>query len=128
MVKGVGIDICENKRIEKVLKKYGEKFIKRVFLEEEKEYAFSKKNPIPFLSARFAFKEAFLKDLGLKSVLHLPLNEVGLIGKERKKEIYVKGVLKKILEEKKIQKMEFSISHTKEYAVAVVILEGENGG
>ena len=60
---GVGVDIIENRRIGKLIKK--KIFIKRIF--SENEISFSKKttNKTNFFSKRFAAKESFVKSIGI---------------------------------------------------------------
>ena len=38
MIKGIGIDLVENERIEKIMRKWGQKFLQRVFSNEEIKY------------------------------------------------------------------------------------------
>lgn len=61
VVRGVGTDLVECGRIEKVFDRQGERFLRRVYTEEEQAYCLGMKNPIPHLAARFAAKEAVSK-------------------------------------------------------------------
>ena len=61
MVLGMGIDIIEIERIEKVIDKWGEHFLRHVFHEEEIAYASKYKFPAQHYAARFAAKEAVFK-------------------------------------------------------------------
>jgi len=61
MVLGLGVDIIEIARIEKIIKKWGDNFLKHVFLDEEIEYAQKYKNPAQHFAVRFAAKEAVFK-------------------------------------------------------------------
>ena len=61
---GIGTDIINIKRMEKSIKKNGDKFINRVFSKNEILYCKKKKNPFPFYAKRFAAKEALSKALG----------------------------------------------------------------
>ena len=64
MIIGIGSDITDIKRITKVYKKYGEKFVRRILSAEE--IASYKKRPhkAAYLAKRFAVKEATAKALG----------------------------------------------------------------
>ncbi len=124
MILGIGIDAVEHKKIEKIYQQYGEKFLKRYFGNDEIQYSLSKKNPVPHLSARFAAKEALIKSLNLKKRMGLYYKNIEVSGKHfGKKEIILSGIIKKIAEEKNIQKCHLSISHTENFSIAVVILE-----
>ena len=126
MIIGLGTDLCENYRIEKMYKKFGDNFLNRIFSKEEVEYCLSKRNPIPHLTARFALKEAFIKALNLKRDLSLSYKDVYLWGPPGKKNISVSGKLETLYKNTKANKILFSISHAKEYSSAMVILEYTN--
>ena len=57
----VGVDVIEVERVQRVYERQKERFLKRVFTQEEQDYCFSKSNPYPHLAARFAAKEAVSK-------------------------------------------------------------------
>ena len=57
----VGVDVIEVDRVKLVYERQKERFLKRVFTQEEHDYCFSKSNPYPHLAARFAAKEAVSK-------------------------------------------------------------------
>jgi len=120
---GVGTDICENKRIRKLVKKYDERFLNKVFTQNEIDYCKRKKNPIPHLTARFALKEAFIKALGLSRDLTLSYKDVSLKGNLGKKEIVYQGKLAEVIKKKNVTSVTFSISHAKKYSNALVVLE-----
>ena len=73
---GLGADIVEVERIRGVLDRQGERFLDRVFTDEEREYCMKMKFPHKHLAARFAAKEAVSKafttgigaELGWRSV------------------------------------------------------------
>jgi holo-[acyl-carrier protein] synthase len=61
IVRGVGTDLIECERIQRVFERQKERFLERVFTEGERAYCLKMKNPIPHLAARFAAKEAVSK-------------------------------------------------------------------
>jgi len=61
---GLGTDIVNIKRLERILKKKGNTFKSRVFSKNEILYCDKKKNPFPFYAKRYAAKEALSKALG----------------------------------------------------------------
>ena len=73
---GLGSDLIEIDRIKGVLDRQGERFLDRVFTDEERAYCMSMKFPHKHLAARFAAKEAVSKafttgigaELGWKSI------------------------------------------------------------
>ena len=61
---GIGTDIVNIKRMEKLLKKHGNQFKNKIFSKNEIIYCNSKKNPSAYFAKRFAAKEALSKALG----------------------------------------------------------------
>ena len=61
---GLGTDIVNIKRLEKILKKRRNSFKTRVFSRNEISYCEKKNNPTPFYAKRYAAKEALSKALG----------------------------------------------------------------
>jgi len=61
---GVGIDLVDVQRIEKMIVCYGFRFLYRIFTEKEREYARSHLSPGTAYAKRFAAKEAFSKAVG----------------------------------------------------------------
>ena len=61
---GLGTDIVNIKRLEKIFKKNRKAFKSRIFSKNEILYCDKKKNPTPFYAKRYAAKEALSKALG----------------------------------------------------------------
>lgn len=64
MILGIGTDLCDVRRIEKTLDRFGERFLRRLFSESERAKAFRRQNPAASLAQSFAAKEACAKALG----------------------------------------------------------------
>ena len=125
MIIGCGIDLVKIERIEKIIKKWGNNFIFRIFTSLEREYCEKKKgNKYQSYAGKFAAKEALLKALGLGlreanwKEIEIKNNKLG------QPVIDTSGKLKNVVSAKGVSKYFISITHTKEYAVAQVILEG----
>ncbi|AEA33556.1 holo-ACP synthase [Hippea maritima] len=105
----VGIDIEEIERIEKAHKQFGDRFLRRVFSEEELNYCFSRKNPYPSLCGRFCAKEAVVKVYAGK----LLISDVKIVNAESGKPmVFIRN---------KPSDIAVSISHSKHYATAVAV-------
>ena len=65
MIKGIGIDLIENKRIKLLYKKYGLSFAKKILSVDELREFLVSKEPVNYLSKHFASKEALVKALGI---------------------------------------------------------------
>ena len=66
MIVGLGSDICDIRRIEKSIEKYGDRFLERIFTETERAKAMQRSEKIQAatFAKRFAAKEAASKALG----------------------------------------------------------------
>ncbi len=124
MILGMGTDIVENDRIRAVFEKHGERFLHRIFSDEEIQYSLSHEDPVPYLSARFAVKEALVKALSLPGGSGLNWKDVEVSGKIfGKKQLVLHGRAKEIADEKGANRFHISLSHSRNMSLAVVILE-----
>lgn len=118
----IGTDICQINRVKNAYKHYGKRFLKRVLTEKELKYVTSnKKNIIPRLAGRFAAKEAASKVLetGLKGVY---FKEIEILrDKSGAPKVFLHKRAKKIAQAKKLTNFEVSISHEKDFALAMVV-------
>ncbi|MEJ0063762.1 MAG: holo-ACP synthase [Alphaproteobacteria bacterium] len=64
MILGIGSDLIDIRRVEKIMVRYGERFMRRLFTETEIAKANMRANPVPTYAKRFAAKEACSKALG----------------------------------------------------------------
>ncbi len=123
MIYGIGTDIIEVERIRGFISK-GDAFKKRVFTDQEIAYSDSFRDPAPFYAARFSAKEAFVKALGTGFTGGIGFNQIEVYHVELgKPEIRLTGKALEESDKKGITKIYVSISHVKEWANAVVILE-----
>lgn len=127
LIVGCGIDLVKIERIEKIIIKCGDNFTSRVFTLLEREYCEKKKgNKYQSYAGRFAAKEALLKSLGL-GLRGANWKEIEIKNDEPGQPIInISGKLKNIASLKGVSKYFISISHTKEYALAEVILESSS--
>lgn len=61
---GLGLDVTEIPRVAALLERYGERFMRRVFTEDEIAYCTRRRAPAIHFAGRFAAKEAGMKALG----------------------------------------------------------------
>jgi holo-[acyl-carrier protein] synthase len=128
MIAGVGIDIVEVERIRAARLRWSERFLRRVFTENELGYCLPSAQRDQRLAARFAAKEAFLKALGTGLSLGGRWNEIEVRSDRRgAPSLGLTGRPAALLRERGIGFAGLSISHTKKTAVAVVILEETAG-
>ena len=127
MIYGVGTDLIEIKRVERVLERFGDRFARRILCEPELKRFRAHKQPVAYLAKRFAAKEAFTKALG--TGIHAPANWHGVwvVNLKSGKPVFeFSSPLKKFLLERKIRNSHLSLTDEKEIASATVILECED--
>jgi holo-[acyl-carrier protein] synthase len=125
MILGIGIDIIEVARIAASLEKFGHRFGERILLREESEYCLAHASPAPFVAARFAAKEAISKAFGTGIGALLGWQDMEIAHRESGEPyVILHGKGKKLFESRKAKNVFVSISHTKEYAAVVAVLEG----
>ena len=64
MIIGIGTDLCDIRRIERTLDRFGDRFVARLFAEGEQKKAYRRQNPAASFAQSFAAKEACAKALG----------------------------------------------------------------
>ena len=64
MIIGIGVDLVDIRRLERLMKQYGSRFINRIFTASEQAYAEQNASTIKAYANRFAAKEAAAKALG----------------------------------------------------------------
>ncbi|MCH8159098.1 MAG: holo-ACP synthase [Proteobacteria bacterium] len=82
MIFGVGIDIVELSRMQSAYDRFGEKFARRILMEEEMELYRRSKRGVRFLAMRFAGKEAAVKAMGTGFAHGVWLRDVGIVNND----------------------------------------------
>ena len=123
---GIGTDIVNIKRMEKLLSKQGDIFKKRVFSKKEILYCEKKVNSSSYYAKRFAAKEAFSKALGTGIRKGINLKDIEIFNdKGGKPNIKLKGFVNDLLK-KKIKRKKYdiylSLSADQPWAQATVII------
>ena len=128
MIIGLGIDICEIRRIESTLSKYGDKFKRRCFTKNEILKCNNVKNSAACFSKRFASKEAVAKALGTGINQGVNWKNIEIINlKSGKPEVLLHGKayirLEQLLPKNMKSKISITISDEKGLAQSLVIIE-----
>ncbi len=124
MIVGTGIDIAEVPRIAESIERFGERFLRRVFTEEEIRYCDSKANRVERYAVRFAAKEAAMKALGTGWNHGVRWRDVEVFRQTgRRPTIRFHGRAAEFAAKLGAKNIALSISHTPEHAIANVILE-----
>jgi holo-[acyl-carrier protein] synthase len=79
MIIGIGNDLCDIRRIERTIARFGDRFLLRVFTDEERRKAFSRAHPARTFAKRFAAKEAATKALGTGFRQGVHFRDIGVV-------------------------------------------------
>ena len=128
MIIGIGIDIIDIRRIEKIIIKYGERFIKKCFLQTEIQRSENRTNTIESYAKRYAAKEACAKALGTGLARGVYWKDIEVSNNNLGKPILtLHNKAAKILNQisSKNTRIEISLSDEKNYAISNVIIFNE---
>ena len=115
----VGVDIVELSRIKAVVDRWGQRFLDRIYTPEELAYC---RGRIPQLAARFAAKEAVMKALGtgIRGVGWRDIEVTRKRGQPPQIALHSRGSARAA--RMGMTQVAISISHSREYAVASVVM------
>lgn len=117
---GLGTDIIEVARIRRAYKRFGSKFLDKVFTPLEQKYCLAFNNPEERLAGRFAAKEAITKAIGFKVQSRISFLDVEILNNiSGRPYVNLSVVIEKALGNFHLL---ISISHCKEYATATALL------
>jgi holo-[acyl-carrier protein] synthase len=124
MIIGTGVDIVDIARFRGVLERLKDRFTLRVFTDIEQQYCSKRRDPVPHYAVRFAAKEALFKALGTgwsRGVTWLDVE----VRRQRQEapamELYGEALRRSAA--LGASKIHLSLSHSDQWAVAMVILE-----
>ena len=124
MIYGIGVDLVETPRIERLLEQYGERFARRVLTDLEWPGYQRTSKPVLFIANRFAAKEAFSKAMGTGFRHPVTLQNISVVQNKAGKPGYVlSAALLALMEQHAISGHHLTISDEKSMACAVAILE-----
>ena len=117
-----GIDLVDCPRIEQMIERHGERFIRRVFTDAEQAYAEANKNEVEKLAGRFAAKEAVLKLMGTGWRGKIAWTDIEIINNAAgQPEVTLGGEVRKIADKLGIKHISVSITHTANFAIASAV-------
>jgi holo-[acyl-carrier protein] synthase len=121
-VVGIGTDIVEVLRIEQMIERHGELFLRRVFTENEVGYCSARKAASQHYAGRWAAKEAVLKALGTGWAQGITWVDIEIRNDVAgKPTITLDGAAREIADELGIGEMLISISHCRSHATAYAL-------
>ena len=126
-VKGIGVDLALIPRVRDVVKRWDERFLRRVFTDDEIAYCQRRRDPIQHFAARFAAKEATLKALGTGLRMGIKWREIE-VRRERGQAptVVLTGRCRAIALAKGGSRVILSLTHDGDYALAQAMLLGDS--
>lgn len=125
-IKGIGTDIIEIDRVRKSIERHGLHFLNRLFTQNEQDYCYKFKDPVPHFAGRFAAKEAIVKALGTGFGSQVSWHDIEVLNDEHGKPVVrcKPHVLEILAEGKGGGEVLVSISHCEAYATAMAVWKG----
>ena len=125
MVVGIGIDIMEVPRVERLLSKATDMFLNRFFTKKEIAYCNARKQRCEHFAAIFAGKESLLKALGIGWQVGIRFVDIEILHDVHEKPVVlVSGKVKEIVDKLNVQRIFIAMSFCDNDAIAQVLLEG----
>ena len=121
-----GVDVVELERLQRVIDRFGDRFLARIYTAEELVYA---RGRVPELAARFAAKEAVSKALGV-GMRHISRQGIGWHEVEVLSDLRGKPLLRfsgraaELAEALGLREWAVSLSHERDRALAFVVAKG----
>ena len=121
---GLGFDATDIPRIAEVYERYGDRFLHRVFTDEEIAYCTRRRNPAPHLAGRFAAKEAAMKALGTGHSRGVLWKDIEVYRQGGPPQLRLHGGAARRAERMGVQRSLLTITHSDTLAMAQVIMQG----
>jgi holo-[acyl-carrier protein] synthase len=126
MIIGTGIDIVDLDRFRGSMEKYGDRLLRRMFTEVEREYCSRFSSPLEHFAARFAAKEAFLKAIGTGKSQQAAWKDIEIYNiPSGQPMLRVTGRAAEICYALGGDNLHISLTHSHLVAAAMVVIEGE---
>lgn len=121
MIFGIGTDICDIRRVERIHTKFGARFVSKILSEREEKHM-PATGRAAWLAKRFAAKEAFAKALGIGFSEGLVFRDFAVLNntKGAPEAVLSDNARAKLPEEARVH---VSLSDEKGYAMAFIVIE-----
>jgi holo-[acyl-carrier protein] synthase len=124
MLIGTGVDLIEVERIARSIERYGERFLRRVYTDDEIAYCSRKRSGAESFAARFAAKEAGAKALGTGISRGVTWNEFQVVRNPGGRPVLeLRGRAAQLAKELGVRAISLSLTHTASLAMATVMME-----
>jgi len=117
-VYSVGVDIIEIERVQAVIDRWGQRFLRRIYTDAELDFC---RGRVPELAVRFAGKEAVMKALGTGR-RGVSWRDIEILSNKRRAPlVFLRGRARRRAKKLGIEELAISLSHSRDYAVASVV-------
>lgn len=121
---GLGFDATDIPRVADMLKRYGDRFLRRVFTDGEIAYCTRRRDPSPHLAGRFAAKEACMKALGTGHSRGVLWKDIEVVRHGGPPQLKLHGGAARRATQMKVLRSLLTITHSDALAMAQVLLIG----
>ena len=124
MIVGVGVDIIEVERIRRSLRRFGDKFSRKILCEEEMRSGMSEQRSAAYLAKQFVAKEAVAKSLGTGMSSGVSFRGIMVLRKPSGQPyVELTGKTAALAKQLEIEVIHVSLADEKDYAVAYAVAE-----
>jgi len=124
MILSTGVDIIEISRVEETLGRRGERFLTKVFTQEEIAYCEGKASRSASYAVRFAAKEAVMKALGTGWAKGIGFKDIEVVSNDGgAPSVRLHGAAERRFREVGGRSIHVSLSHSRDFAIAQAIIE-----
>ena len=121
---GTGVDLIEVERIAQSIERYGDRFLRRIYTDDEIAYCSRRRSSAESFAARFAAKEAGAKALGTGISRGVTWSEFQVERQPGGRPVLaLRGRAEALARELGVRTISLSISHTGSLAMATVMME-----
>ncbi len=122
---GIGLDATDLPRIADTLKRYGDRFLHRIFTDREIAYCTRRRDPVPHLAGRFAAKEAAMKALGTGHSRGVLWKDIEVVRVGGPPQLLFHGGAARRAASMQVRRSLVTITHAETLALAQVMLFGD---
>ena len=124
MIIGIGTDVVDLERFGNTMEQYGERFMKRMYTNVEREYCMRFPSPREHFAARFAAKEALLKAIGTGKTRQVKWTDIEIYNEPAGQPMMrLCGCAEDIFRSLGGRALHVSLTHSRLVAAAVVVIE-----
>ncbi len=121
----VGLDATDIHRVRQSVNRFGDRFLQRVFTNEEIRYCMRRRDPAPHLAARFAAKEAGMKALGTGWSRGVVWRDIEVVRHQGPPQLRFHGVAAARFAAMGATRTLLTLTHAESLALAQVLFVGE---